>query len=292
MNKHTRGFTLIELMVVISIIGMLSSVVIVSLQAARDKGRVASGLKFSTYNYRAFGADAAGQWNFNEASGGNALDISGNNRHLTQSTGAALSRNSDTPNNVGGQSLPITNGGRYATVSIPSGQRPLLGNATLSAWIKVTGNGTGAIVAANNNTTGDTPLIIYITNIGGGVYLVHCTTDLPGSPGSTRDIGYISLNKWTHFACAINAQSGVLRGYMDGVAGANNGFIPSAPMYVDTMSVGGASQSSPFPFNIPYTPTYTGFIDDAAVYMQTLTASEIQHIYAQGAAQHGLALDE
>jgi len=65
-HTHTRGFTLIELLVVIAIIGILASVVLASLNSARDKG-----------------ADAAIKSNLNNARAQSELFYDNNNRTYT-----------------------------------------------------------------------------------------------------------------------------------------------------------------------------------------------------------------
>jgi len=72
-----KSFSLIELLVVIAIIGLLASIILVSLKGVREKAEIAKGLEFSQSIQHALGADAVGIWSFDEDSGSTANDNSG-----------------------------------------------------------------------------------------------------------------------------------------------------------------------------------------------------------------------
>lgn len=78
MKKYTRGFTLIELLVVIAIIGILSSVVLVSLNSARTKGKDVRVVTAIQQIRTQIEADYNGSNYSGSFTGANTLSTSGN----------------------------------------------------------------------------------------------------------------------------------------------------------------------------------------------------------------------
>ena len=76
--KKQKAFTLIELLVVLAVIGLLASIVLVSLKGTRERARIANALQFSAQVHHALGAYASGVWDFNEGSGATTRDSSSN----------------------------------------------------------------------------------------------------------------------------------------------------------------------------------------------------------------------
>jgi len=84
MFKNNKSFTLLELLVVIAIIGLLATIVYISLIApARERARMARALNFSAQVHRALSDAAIGQWDFNEGTGNIINDLSGYGNHGT-----------------------------------------------------------------------------------------------------------------------------------------------------------------------------------------------------------------
>src|SRR4030042_5196641 len=78
-----KAFTLAEVLVVISIIGLLGSIIVVATRGAIERAKIAKTLQFSGQINNALGVDLVGNWGFDEgengtcAPSGDACDDSG-----------------------------------------------------------------------------------------------------------------------------------------------------------------------------------------------------------------------
>ncbi|MDE2041351.1 MAG: prepilin-type N-terminal cleavage/methylation domain-containing protein [Patescibacteria group bacterium] len=139
---RNRGFTLIEILVVISIMAMLASVILVALQSARERSRIARGLLFDNNNYHTLGDDSVFHFDFASndytfpAIGSYSPNVS--IQHCLPSDGScpnAYSAYGDTPSGYG-YSYVFGKNGVPTPIVLTFHPAVTIKNSTISAWIK------------------------------------------------------------------------------------------------------------------------------------------------------------
>ncbi|MDQ5955358.1 MAG: hypothetical protein QG621_361 [Patescibacteria group bacterium] len=272
-----RGFTLVEMLGVIAIIGILSSIVLVSLSSQRQKTRITAGQAMdSSISHGAIGARMVGEWRLNETTGTKASDSSGAGLDGTILGGVTLGGD-------GVESTSFAFNGSTGVIGIPFGRQMGLlnnqNNVTVTAWIK-TGfgsNGNQDIVAHNCQ------FVIRLNGTSKNATFYVCTT--------TPSVGWrtpvatpsksINPNEWTFIAATYDGttQSVYINGTLKGSNTSASGLLNTANSEI---SIG--AWSSATPSNI-----YNGSIDEVRVYAGALTAEALGKLYAESAPRHGLA---
>lgn len=274
--KKNNAFTVIELLVVISIIGLLASIVLVSINISKENVRITVLKEFGASIYHALGSNIAAYWNFD----GTLNDISGNNHNLTDPTGLAQ-YSSDS---ISGKSLfsDATGGFQYTGESIQFNS----GSFTGEFWIKVPislpnthagavpievnsggvvgGQGTTAFFSYGRNDNG----IWYHAYVGlglGGVDFSICTFD--------GTLTQLLLGRWNYFVLSYDPNNTGLNLYLNGkivwgVHCTQKMFVPIG----NSATIIGVPDSAG-------TGTY---IDDVRLYDAPLSLAEIEQHYANG----------
>jgi len=245
-----NGFTLLELLVVIAVIGILSSIVLVSYKGQTEKARTAETLSWAGSVNRLLGANTVGAWTFDNISGTTVYDDSGNGNNGTIYGGATV------VDGVVGKALQFSGSGYY--VATPTS----LGNvATITAWGKTT-------VAANMLWCIDHDNRGPDLYFAAGKILLN-TWDGAGNPfcdipNNARD------NNWHNYATVITP--GDTKLYFDGrICGTANYKNPTGTIFYISSGAG---------------YDWNGLIDDVRIYKEALTQARVQQLYVEGLKTH------
>ena len=265
---RNRGFTLIELLVVISIIGVIASIVLVSFSGSRDKAKLAKGQHFDAQISHALGAYAVGIWRFEEGGGATAHDGSGLGNNGTLHGSANFVVNND----LGGYAIDLD--GQDDGVNILNKNFVGITDFTMCAWIYIKGTHKhydGAIISSGD------------WNVNHWAFSILQNNNGIRTRGPHESINYsFGLNKW--YFVVVSREVSTLYYYVNGEKIGEDPCSSSALVSnaSNTMLGRETYAGGYFAFN--------GQIDNVRIYEQSMSVSQIQQHYAEGAAKHGIAL--
>jgi len=270
--RKKNSFTLIEFLVVISVIGLLSSIILVSTKGTRDKARIAKGLEFSQSIQNALGAEAVGIWEFNEGLGATIFtDTSGNKNNGSCSGVSCPTAATNTPQAVLGQgagkyALSFDGGDDYvdAGSAVPINNS----NFTISAWVYPT-NLTGDRGVVGRGGCGGHGSVLMFGLRNGNIFGSLC-----GGEYDTVGATTLTASQWYFITWVFISSNNTSYMYLNG---ASNGSHAIAGPYLSFQGVDIGRMNSSY---------FAGLIDEVHIYNQALSASEIQKHYAEGLERH------
>lgn len=298
-----RGFTIIELLVIISIIGLVSSVALANLQGSRDKAKIAAAQLFRGNMNSALGAETAAVWNFNEGVVGNpvttAPDSSGSNLNGTVVVPPGGAATYVEGVNSGNTGVLLTGGAYINGAGIgSSGSNPV----TVAAWIKplssanVTNIFRVGVDSCNSFMVGINSASLMVANSensvdnGGGGMSLNESEKLLAAPIITIEPGTpirISNGRWQFLTASFDS-SGNVKTYIDGVLVSTISGLPTSncqPSDSAVWTIAGLA-----PGTGPQYTYYTGSIDDVVVYNASLSSGAISALYKKELATHTVAI--
>jgi len=281
MEKKRIAFTLIELLVVIAIIGILSGLIVVTMNGVTQKANIAKAQVFSNSLRNALMMNLVSDWNFdgsgildgNPASSAYLLDTWGQkNGSVTSAPPAVLSGT----NCVSGSCLSFS-GSQY--VSIPYDSIFNFGTAmTAMVWIKGEAQTAKGIIGQWETVATTSSWVAYVYNNK----LLFAVTDNGTRAANHYKDFYtntsITDNNWHLVGFTWNA--GVVSLYIDGqsVAYTSTGTLTTNSIYNSSLNLTvGSLLSSGLPSNY-----FTGKMDEVRLYNKDVPISQVKEQYYTG----------
>jgi len=265
-----KAFTLIELLVVIAIIGILSALIVVTMNGVTDNATKAKSQIFSTSLRNAIMMNLVSEWKFDEGSGTTAIDNWGNSATGTI-TGATY-----TTSCVYGSCLALSGTAQYVTV--PHNVTPVFtSKMTATAWVKGVAQTNKAIIG-QLDTNSQRSWMIYSGTGGALRVLLSADAGIVNSKDYITTVALPFDNKWRLVGFTFNA--GTLSLYVDGVVAAVTTTVNGtcASLYDSTAALTmGCDLATGVQSNL-----FTGNLDEIRLYNETIPTSQIKEIYHAG----------
>lgn len=205
MKQKAVGFTIVELLVVIVIIGILAAVTMVAYNGIQDRTRMSTAQSYAAQIRRTPDAsNAIAYYDFDQGSGATIPDRSDQNNPGTVAGTTAYS--TDTPSGTG-RSFSF-NGSTKITTSIAL----MASYYYKSAWIKV-GTSCANVISANSGTSD----AFYLPT---GTCILNAGNN--NSFGQVVDTVALNDGKWHHVAVEYTASTTTLKLWRDGKLVATN----------------------------------------------------------------------
>jgi prepilin-type N-terminal cleavage/methylation domain-containing protein len=269
LNKQ-KAFTLAEILVVIAVIGLLSSIIFAITSGTREQGRIAKGLYFSQHLHNSLGSYAVGIWKFDEGEGSTAADTSGweNNGTLVNApTWRCASTDTSYTPSAQGCSLEFNGSNQYIDIGDEVSLKNLGSAVTVEAWAKYNAYGGGgqsySVIAVKGS-----PWTFLLENPS---QRIRFRVTAGGVDANAQDSTIHELNRWYHF---VGTYDGInIKIYKDGV---QVGVTPrTGDLAVNDITAKiGTYQGTNYNFN--------GLIDEVRIYATSLTSFQVHSQYYAG----------
>ena len=264
-----RAFTLLELLVVITIIGILASIVVVSMSGSTDSATIAKGKAYAQQVHALLGHEAALNLSFNAnacntcSDGKDVCDASGYGNNGTIYNNEATFVSSP----IDGYALSFDGVNDYVDCGNETNLN-IADDITVELWATGVYEGGRTLISKGsmyfNNDFGyafqyaSSPQSLYF-NIGNGISHIE------------RNMGLASFD-WTYLAFTRNS-AGVVRTYKNGAYHAQNTLVGDINNnYNLLLGENGVTSRK----------NWTGLVDDVRIYAEVLPSTEIRKHYVQG----------
>ncbi|HEV7952209.1 MAG TPA: LamG-like jellyroll fold domain-containing protein [Candidatus Saccharimonadales bacterium] len=217
MNRKQPGFTIVELLIVIVVIGILAAITIVAYNGIQERARISRGLAFANQIKKKHHLELTGNWQMDECNG---VSVGSTDESSASGTiNGTATWSTDTPSGSG-CSLLLNGTTRVTTLAT------LAANYYFkAAWVKFNScGGNNNIISSPDSGGTDAPL-----------YAPTCRVRAGHHDGTNQDYGRVqspntlTTGKWYHIAVEFN--NGTYRLYEDGKEVATtSGHLPVSPI--------------------------------------------------------------